>query len=164
MKPQQKPSPKARVKLSLEQQACNLRGELADCAVPPQTLDLLPLLKLVPRKLWIKAPKPHGCLVVGLSPRSLDKTTIVTNELLEFTKLLCFFVKRNLPDFNFTSIGVRVGGKLNAHKDMSTTGMSAVLSGSGIRPCLFWYSSLDGACFEEFDGGFIPGVVTDLSG
>ena len=59
-----KPNPKKRNKLSLEQQACNIKGELADCVIPRQALDLLPLLNLIPRKLWTTYPKPHGCLVV----------------------------------------------------------------------------------------------------
>ena len=88
---------------------------------------------------------------VGLSPRSFDKTTVITTELPEFTKL-SFCVRSNLPDLNFTSIGVRVGGKLNAHKDMNTTGMSAVLSGSANRPCLFWCFNSEGSCLEEFVG------------
>ena len=41
------------------------------------------------------------------------------NELPEFTKLLCFFVKRSLPNLNFTSTGVRVGGTLTVHRDMN---------------------------------------------
>ena len=119
-----------------------------------QALDLLPLFNLIPRKLWTKYPKPYGCLVVGLSPRS---------ELPEFTKLVCSLVRNNLPDLNFTSIGGRVGGKLNAHKDMNTIGLSAVLSGSANRPCLFWCFSSEGSCFEEFEGRLIPRFVSDLS-
>ena len=129
---------------------------------PPATLDLKPILSNVPHKLWTTPPKPHGYIVLGLSPRATNCITSSSNLLANFTKLLTSFVIAHFLKLPFCSIAVRVGGKLQVHCDTSVSGLSVVFSGTGTKSCGFWTSDRLGNDFEEFQGSFVPGTEFDL--
>ena len=116
----------------------------------------------MPHKLWAPAPKPHGRIVFGLSPRARDNLTQPTKARPWLTQLLTSFVHAHFPHHKFSCVAVS-GGKLQVHQDFATEGLSVVCSGSGDARCGFWISDASGQDFEEFDDHFIPGVVVDLS-
>ena len=129
--------------------------------VPP-TLNLLPILTLIPHKFWTGPPCPSGHLVFGLSPRASCSLTAPVKHLPQLTKLLTSFVRAHLPHLDFCCIVVRLGGKLQAHCDSSVTGPSVVFSGSGLSQCGFWIADSQGRDFEEFEGRFLAGCEVEL--
>jgi len=139
------------------------KGLLEDLREHPTTkpLDLDCILSHIPPKFWSPPPKPHGCIVFGLSPRSVDLTH-ATKQFPEFAALLARYVRVQLPQLQFSTIGVRIGGKLSAHRDLGVLGASGVLSGMGSRSCGFWRANAAGSFFEEFEGRFVLGEVCDL--
>ena len=112
---------------SAEAKAKQALLELSKYTTPPPALDLLPILSLLPHKPWSSPPNPNGYIVFGLSP----SVTPPLKHLPYVTQLLTSFVTSHFPELPFCSITVRVGGKLQAHRDTAVTGLSAVFSGSG---------------------------------
>ena len=141
---------------SAEAKAKQALLELSKYTTPPPALDLLPILSLLPHKPWSSPPNPNGYIVFGLSP----SVTPPLKHLPYVTQLLTSFVTSHFPELPFCSITVRVGGKLQAHRDTAVTGLSAVFSGSGQSPCGLWISDSAG---NDFEDEFVPGFEVDLS-
>ena len=148
--------------LELENQAQVALQNLLDNSEPFPLLDLAPFVDLIPRKMWTSPPDRKGLLVLGVSPRDPASFTLSTSRLPAFTKLVTTFVKLKLPTLQFTTIGIRIGGKYRTHVDPRVHGISGIVSASGDRPCGFWISSTVGKTFETFQGHNIPGCLIDV--